>query len=141
MPIARTKRVGAIKEVHCTHCGQSSEVARRAMSVFCPHCKKRLILEDYKITSYYAVREFFTCGTVVVEKKGHVVAPLKASSLTVKGTMQGSVVTPGEVKLTKTGSLTGDVEASSIKIENGAALDGFLRIGTDPDPDDPPDTD
>ncbi len=136
MPIARKKRAKdavAIKMVDCTHCGQPSEVGQSAMSVFCPHCKKRLILEDYKITSYYAVREFFTCGAVVVEKKGHVVAPLKASSVTVKGTMQGSVVTPGEVKLTKTGSITGDVEAASIKIENGAALDGFLRIGASED--------
>lgn len=129
MPVARNKRGGAVKTVQCTHCGGSSEVAQRAMSVFCPHCKKRLILEDYKITSYYAVREFFTCGKVVVEKKGHVVAPVKASALTVKGKMQGSVVTCGEVKLTKTGSLTGDIEASSLNIEDGAELDGFLRIG------------
>jgi hypothetical protein len=103
------------------------------MSVFCPHCKKRLILEDYKITSYYAVREFFTCGNVVVEKKGHVVAPVKASTLTVKGRLQGSVVTRGEVRLTKTGSVTGDIEAASLRIESGAELDGFLRIGVPPD--------
>lgn len=129
MPAARTKRVGAVKEVRCTYCGQSSEAGRRAMSVFCPHCKKRLILEDYKITSYYAVREFFTCGNVVVEKKGHVVAPVRAGTLTVKGKLQGSVVIRGEVRLTKTGSVTGDIEAASLKIECGAELDGFLRIG------------
>ena len=55
------------------------------MSVFCPHCKQRLILEDFKIKSYYAVRDFSTCGDIVVEKKGHVVAPIKVSNLTVKG--------------------------------------------------------
>jgi len=133
MPVARKKRGGAVKTVQCTYCGRASEVAQRAMSVFCPHCKKRLILEDYKITSYYAVREFFTCGNVVVEKKGHVVAPVKASTLTVKGKVQGSVITRGEVKLTKTGSLTGDIEASSLKIADGAELDGFLRIGVTPE--------
>lgn len=132
MPVARAKRVGAVKTVRCTYCGKATQAARRAMSIFCPHCKKRLILEDYKITGYYAVREFFTCGKVVVEKKGHVVAPVKATTLTVKGKVQGSVVARGQVKLTKTGSLTGDIEALSLKVENGAELDAFLRIGASP---------
>ncbi len=70
MPSISTKHAPAVKKVICTHCEQPSEVARRAMSIFCPHCKKRLILEDFKITSYYAVREFFTCGDILVERKG-----------------------------------------------------------------------
>ena len=68
MPSISTKHAPAVKRVICTHCEQPSEVARRAMSIFCPHCKKRLILEDFKITSYYAVREFFTCGDILVER-------------------------------------------------------------------------
>ncbi len=129
MPSTSRPHTGAVKQVCCTYCGEMCEVARRAMSIFCPHCRKRLILEDFKITSYYAVREFFTCGDIVVEKKGHVVAPIKAGNLTVKGKVQGRVAARGEVRLTKTGSLKGEIEAASLKIEVGAHLDAVVRIG------------
>lgn len=130
MPSSLTKPGTAIKKVFCTHCGQATQVAVRAMSVFCPHCMKRLILEDFKIDSYYAVREFSTCGDVVVEKKGHVVAPIKAGNLIVKGKVQGRVTARGQVQIKKTGWFKGELEAPSLIVENGATLDGFVRIGT-----------
>ena len=129
MPSGSTGRGSAVKQVVCTSCGKECDVARRAMSIFCPHCRKRLILEDFKITSYYAVREFFTCGNIVVEKNGHVVAPIKVGNLTVKGKVQGRVAARGEVRLTKTGSLKGEIEAASLKIDAGAYLDAVVRIG------------
>lgn len=129
-----TKPGAAVKRVTCTHCVRPTEVARRAMSVFCPHCKKRLILEDFKIDSYYAVREFSTCGDVVVEKKGHVVAPIKAGSLTVKGKVQGHVTACGQVEIKKTGWFKGDLEAQCLVVECGAVLDGFVRIGPSAQP-------
>lgn len=117
------------KIVVCTHCSQPTEVGKKAMSIFCPHCKKRLILEDFKIQSYYAVRDFATCGDIVVEKSGHVVAPIKVGNLTVKGKVQGRVTARGHVTIHKTGWLKGDIEAPVLHIENGAVLDGFVRIG------------
>lgn len=99
------------------------------MSVFCPHCHKRLILEDFKIRSYYAVREFSTCGDIVVERKGHVVAPIKVGNLTVKGMVKGQVTARGKVHVNKTGHLRGDIEAPSLLVERGGVFDGFLRIG------------
>ncbi len=124
-----TKLDAAVKWVTCTHCERPTEVAVRAMSVFCPHCKKRLILEDFKINSYYAVREFSTCGDVVVEKKGHVVAPIKAGSLTVMGKVQGRVTACGQVRIKKSGWFKGELEAPCLLVECGAVLDGFVRIG------------
>ena len=96
---------------------------------FCPHCKKRLILEDFKVKSYHAVREFFTCGDVVIEKRGHVVAAVKAGKITIKGKVQGDVMSRGMATITKTGSLKGGLSAPALNIEKGAILDGFLRIG------------
>src|SRR3990170_1645941 len=98
-----TEPGAAVKRVFCTHCAQVMEVSARAMSVFCPHCKKRLILEDYKINSYYAVREFYTCGDIIVEKSGHVSAPIRVANLTVKGKVQGRVTARGVVNIAKTG--------------------------------------
>ncbi len=99
------------------------------MSVFCPHCKKRLVLEDFKIRTYYAVREFATCGDIVVERKGHVVAPIKVGNLTVKGKVQGKVTVRGRATISKTGWFKGEIAAPTLHVENGAVLDGFLRIG------------
>ena len=122
------------RHVKCTHCGQNVQVPKRAMSTACPHCHKRMIIEDFKVDSYYAVRDFSTSGDIVVEKKGHVVAPIKASNLTVKGKVQGAVVALGEVKLTKTGYLKGEIAARSLCVEQGGVLDAFLRIGAENQP-------
>lgn len=129
MPSISKQPQAAVKEVLCTYCGQPTEVARRAMSVFCPHCKQRLILENFKIRSYYAVREFYTCGDIVVERKGHVVAPIRVENLTVKGKVQGNVTARGTVTIGKTGSFKGEMETPCLHLETGAVLDGFLRIG------------
>jgi len=101
------------------------------MSIFCPECHKRIILEDLKIKSYYAVSEFATSGNVLVEKKGFVVAPIRADHVTVKGRVQGAVAARSWVHVSKTGQLKGDITAPSIFVEEGAAIDGFLRIGVD----------
>ncbi len=99
------------------------------MSIFCPHCKKRLILEDFKIRSYYAVRDFSPCGDIVVERQGHVVAPIKVDNLTVNGKVQGRVTARGKVSISKTGWFKGDIEAPSLYVESGAVLDATLRVG------------
>ncbi len=131
MASTSSRRQPAIKQVVCTHCAQVNEVPLRAMSIFCAHCRKRLILEDFKIRSYYAVREFFTCGDIVVERRGHVVAPVKVGNLTVKGKVQGNVTARGEVRISKTGWFKGELRAHSLRIDRGAVFDGFLRIGAD----------
>ncbi len=129
MPTMSPKRGVAVKQVLCTHCEQKCDVGHRAMSVVCPHCNKRLILEDFRITGYHAVREFVTCGDVVVEKSGHVVALCKVGSLAVKGKVQGDVTARGRVSVHKTGLLKGDVRSPALRVESGAKLAGFLRIG------------
>ncbi len=130
MPLVSTEYASGSKTVVCTHCQDECEVAKRAMSVFCPHCRKRLILEDYAIKNYTSVRELVTCGDVVVEKRGHVRARVKAGNLTVRGKIQGDVTARGFVKIGKTAHLIGDLEASILEIEDGAVLEGFLSIGS-----------
>ena len=127
-PVAKPRSASS-REVVCTHCGRSCDVARRAMSVVCPHCNKRLILEDFKIKGYYGVREFDTCGDILVEKSGTVAAKIKAGNLIVHGAVQGSAVAIGRVSLHRTGSFKGDIQAPRLRVEPGAKLSGFLRIG------------
>jgi len=132
MPQTAKKRPAAAKQVVCTHCARVTEVGRRAMSVVCPNCSKRLILEDYKITGYYGVREFATCGDIVVERIGTVAALIKVGNLTVKGTVQGNAFARGCVSIRKTGTYRGDIQAPVLRVESGAKLRGFVRIGKPP---------
>ena len=73
------------------------------------------------------MREFSTCGDVVVEKKGHVMAPIKAGNLTVKVTcIAGSGLKAVDANgladaylvvavRDKSGKTRGDIEAQSTK--------------------------
>ncbi|MCO6438024.1 MAG: polymer-forming cytoskeletal protein [Phycisphaerae bacterium] len=124
-------RQPALRTVHCTHCDRPSEVAVRAMSVFCPHCQKRLILEDYTIKGYYGVREFATCGDIVVERSGRVSAKIKTGTLVVRGQVQGDVRARQMVRVEKNGQLKGEIHAPALHIENGGSFNGFVRIGVE----------
>ena len=129
MPRVAEKHTSGSKEVICTHCREACTVAKRAMSVVCPNCRKRLILENYHIKNYTSVRELVTCGEVMVDRRGHVRACIKAGTLTVKGQVQGDVRARGLVKLSRTARFVGALTAPSLQVEGGAVVEGFLQIG------------
>ena len=99
-----------------------------AMSVFCAHCRKRLILEDYVIKTFQGIREYATCGDVVVEKSGRITATIRAANLLIKGEVKGDVSVRERLEVTSTGSLTGNIVAPSILVGAGARLSGHCRI-------------
>lgn len=122
-------RKAKTKRVLCTHCGKPNEVGGKAMSVFCSHCRKRLILENVTIKSYQGLKGYATCGDVVVEKSGRVNAGIQAGNLTIKGHVNGQVLARGTVHVSKTGVLVGTVEAHALDILPGAAINAVCKIG------------
>lgn len=120
---------GHTRCVLCTHCNGENLVAHRAMSIFCKHCRKRLILENYRINTYHAVRLFATCGDIVVEKRGHVSAPIRVQNLKVQGKVKGSVKARGRVEIGGTGELRGDITAPLLVVEGGGLIRGYCCIG------------
>ncbi len=124
----KQSRIRQTRLAKCTHCTEEFEVAQKAMSVFCPHCKKRVILEDFKIRTYHATRLFATCGDVLVEKKGFVSAPMRVENLTIKGRVQGDIKARGCVTIASTGEMRGDIRAPRLVVAGGAKLNGFCRI-------------
>jgi hypothetical protein len=121
----------ANRDVFCTHCGAVNTVPQRAMSVFCVHCQKRLILEDLVIRSYQALSSYVTCGDVIVEKAGRVRATIQANNLTVHGIVEGEVQTRGRVEIAASGSLVGAVHAPALRVADGARLVGYCEIRPD----------
>ena len=123
----------AARSVTCAECGQPVAVAAKAMSVFCPHCSRRVVIEDRQITGYYASRDLAVAGDIVVEPAGNVIAPIKATNLTVAGEVRGTVRVWGVVEITRTGRLRGDVTTARFVIRDGGTYEGFCRIGVRPD--------
>ncbi len=97
----------------CLHCGKPQEVGRKAMSVTCKFCSKSLKLEDVKITRYEARRVIETCGTVTIDKKGHVVSDVRCVNLLLRGKLKGDVVGLNKVEVAGDAELKGDVTAGS----------------------------
>lgn len=126
--MARKATKGERKQIVCMYCDGPIEVSAKAMSIFCPHCHKRVVCEDYTIKSYHAVRNFATCGNVVIESKGHVVAPIRASSLIVRGLVRGDILARKVIEIGSTGEVQGDVESPRLIIHDGAKLSGTYKI-------------
>jgi hypothetical protein len=122
------------RAVLCTWCGAATTVAPSAKSVVCPHCNKRLVIEDFRTASYHAVRLLATCGDVFIEKKGHIVAAVRATNLTVEGKLTGNVVAHGRVEIRKTASVKGDIQAALVRIESGASVSGQIHVGATANP-------
>lgn len=117
------------RNVDCPHCDKPLEVGARSMSIFCPHCRQRVILENIKIKTYHATRDFVTAGDVTVERNGTLSAPTRVINLTVKGKVWGNVSARQRVCVKKTGSIKGNVETPSLIVDPGGVLVGHCRIG------------
>lgn len=100
-------------------------------STVCPSCNKALVVEDVVVTTLKAVRKIQTCGKVVVQKKGHVIAQSvdAAEGVEVNGIMEASVVTQGGVHLGKTARWKGNCRAATLSAELGCVItSGFFDI-------------
>jgi cytoskeletal protein CcmA (bactofilin family) len=68
-------------------------------------------------------------GYVSVGREGVVTSTVTASDLVIRGTVTGNVNAAGRVEVCKGGSLTGDIAARRISIEEGAYFSGSIDMG------------
>lgn len=124
----------ATRPVQCYHCRHRFEVAAQARTGSCPKCSKALQFDDVVVADYFAVRKVQTCGKVVVNKKGRIVAQLVEASggIEVQGAIEAKVVTPGRVHIGPKGHLKGDCLATTLAVELGATITGGIFQIPDP---------
>jgi hypothetical protein len=116
--------------VVCLHCGKPQDVGRRAQTVTCKHCYKRLELQDLVFSRYEARRAIETTGIVTVERKGHIIADrIHCGGLIVRGRVKGEVTSRGPVLVGPEADLIGDVTAPTMAVGAGAVLEGQYRVG------------
>jgi cytoskeletal protein CcmA (bactofilin family)/ribosomal protein S27E len=121
-------------QISCYRCGGRQEVGSRAQTVTCRHCNKPLQVSDVQIKKYDARREIKTVGTLVVEKKGRVVAKqVECGGLVARGEVRAGdkTIVRGLVMAGPKSSLGGTVEAHTVSISDGAQLDGYFVVGKD----------
>ena len=117
------------RRILCPRCDSALEVSRNTKSTLCPGCHQNVRAEDEKVNTYCARREFFTEGTVVVEKKGVLIAEVRVQHLVVQGEVKGPVRSRESVTISKTGRVYGDVRTPVLTVDEGAALVGRCEFG------------
>src|SRR5690349_2352373 len=101
----------------CLYCKKPQEVSRQAKQITCKFCYKSLRVEDWIISRYEARRSIDTCGVVVVEKRGNVVADkILCGGLIVRGKVKSAVDSRGTVLVGPEADLIGDVTAPTLAV-------------------------
>jgi len=123
------------RKVQCYHCRHRFDIPSRAMSLSCPRCAKALVIEDVIINTAHNVRKIQTCGKVIIEKKGRVVAQLVEAhgGVEVEGFLEAKVLSGGPVRIGPKAQWKGDLAAPSLTAELGCRIErGFFTIPDDP---------
>lgn len=132
----RAGKTSAFRTVQCYHCRRTFDVGARAMTITCPKCFKRVQVQDVVVKEAQGLKKLQTCGKVVVEKKGRVVADLVEAheGIEVKGIIRAAVLSGGPVVLHPKSTWRGDCRAPSLHIEPGAVIErGFFTIANEDD--------
>lgn len=108
------------------------EISARAMTVSCPSCHKKLLVEDITVSNAQSVTKLQTCGKLTVEKGGRVIAQLveAAEGIEVHGILETkAAVTLGKVFIGSKAQWKGDCKAPTLEVELGARITrGFFEI-------------
>lgn len=123
------------RSVQCYHCLERFDVPSKAMSISCPWCYKRVTLDDLVVKDTCWTSRLQTCGRLIVQRKGSLVASLieAREGIEVLGHVEGKLVSGGPVLIGPKARVKGDMSAPSIWVEPGAIIEGgyFQIVGAD----------
>ena len=67
-------------------------------------------------------------GNVIIGEDGIVIANINADKVTIAGKVEGNICCSGSLELVQSGKLTGDIDAKSIRVDEGAIFDGKCKM-------------
>jgi len=103
-------------------------VSARALSVFCPHCQKRLSLESFTIVGAHPGKLLMTCGDILVAQTARLHLDIYAGSVVIHGKVRGTVHGSESVEVGPTGRVSGDIRAPRIIVHEGALIEGRCEM-------------
>jgi len=68
-------------------------------------------------------------NTLIVGESGEIEATIHSKAVSISGTVVGDVVATSKVVLHKTGRVDGNIQTDSIVVEEGAVINGQLKMG------------
>src|SRR5713226_10241159 len=77
----------------------------------------------------HAEGEFRIGGNIEIGNGSVVKALLEGSNVTIKGEVEGKLTARDKLTLGKAAKLNGDVQVRRLQIEDGATLNGYVRMG------------
>jgi cytoskeletal protein CcmA (bactofilin family) len=89
----------------------------------------KLTYEGHVLVDGRAEGEFRVTGNIEVAAGAKVKALLEASNVTVRGEVEGALNARDKLILGKNAKLSGDVTVRRLQIEDGASLNGHVRMG------------
>jgi cytoskeletal protein CcmA (bactofilin family) len=117
------------RTVTCYRCERELSISSRAISLFCPHCHQRLVVEDLRLIGSHPGRELATCGDLIVESAAKLhLHRVVATNVLVRGFLAAHVTARGTLEIAPTGRIEGPVEARAIIVRDGGLLHGPCRI-------------
>jgi cytoskeletal protein CcmA (bactofilin family) len=68
-------------------------------------------------------------GDLNIEKGARLAAKINAANVTLGGELDGNVVASGQVRLTESGQMVGDLKASTLTVAAGSRMRGHVEFG------------
>jgi cytoskeletal protein CcmA (bactofilin family) len=89
----------------------------------------KLTYEGHVHVDGRAEGELHVSGNIEVASGAKVKALLEASNVTIKGDVEGALNARDKLILGKNAKLSGDIQVRRLQIEDGASLNGHVRMG------------
>jgi cytoskeletal protein CcmA (bactofilin family) len=67
-------------------------------------------------------------GTLVIGENGHIKASIESGSVSISGTVEGTIVARSKVEIHARGKVYGDIYTPNLVIEHGALFDGKCHM-------------
>lgn len=116
------------RTIRCPQCQRALVVARKAISVRCPHCTCPMSLEDSIFTGL-ASTSVATLGRIRVTRQGVVQGRISCSDLTLEGQLSARVHAFGCMHIRNGGCYNGDANVDTLRVDRGGTYNGYLILG------------
>jgi cytoskeletal protein CcmA (bactofilin family)/predicted RNA-binding Zn-ribbon protein involved in translation (DUF1610 family) len=111
---------------HCFECAGKREIPKSATSTICPQCGAYVDIQDYRVVGNFS-RSIRTRGSVIVTSKGDLSSNrVICDSAEIQGSMRGSLICNGSVRIKTKGKITGSIQAKSVYIDKRCEAE-FVR--------------
>ncbi len=113
------------RAVTCYHCHRGFDAAARALTLSCPRCYKPLRLDDVSIKGVHHAARLETCGRLVIERKGWVMAAsiYAGAGIELHGALEAKAIVTPTLWVGPKARVRGDIRARALTLELGALVD------------------